>query len=53
MQLCLEKLIQAVEYAAVSTWPEGKGVVCFGVRGLCIGTAIEICPVRQLQSSNI
>lgn len=42
MQLCLEKLIKAAEYAAAFTWPEGKGVLCFGVRGLCIGTAMEI-----------
>lgn len=53
MQLCLEKLIKAVEYAAVSTWPEGRGVVCLGVRGGCIGTAIEICPVAAAKQQHI
>lgn len=53
MQLCLEKLIKAVQYTALSTWPEGRGVVCFWSQRRCIGTAIEVCPVTAAKHQPI
>lgn len=38
----MEKLITAVGYTVLFTCVEGRGMVCFGDRGSCIQTAVEV-----------
>lgn len=47
------KADQSSGITALCTWPAGRGVVCLGVRGGCIGTAIEMCPMAAAKQQHI